>query len=126
MKKRIIPIVLLAVIVIAAGVLWSARRNRDDDRVIRLSGNLELTQADMSFKAPGKLIARLVYRGPIRAPIAAGQEVGVVRVWRGANVAMEAPVYAADAVGTGSTMRRAIDGASELVIGMFRAGAEKL
>ena len=27
---------------------------------------------------------------------------------------------------TGSTMRRAIDGASELVIGMFRAGAEKL
>jgi D-alanyl-D-alanine carboxypeptidase (penicillin-binding protein 5/6) len=39
---------------------------------------------------------------------------------------MEAPVYAADAVGTGSIMRRAIDGASELVIGMFRAGAEKL
>ena len=39
---------------------------------------------------------------------------------------MEAPVYAAEAVGKGSTMRRAIDGASELVIGMFRAGAEKL
>ena len=29
-------------------------------------------------------------------------------------------------IGTGSTMRRAIDGVSELVIGMFRAGAEKL
>ena len=39
---------------------------------------------------------------------------------------MEAPVYAAEAVGAGSTMRRAIDGASELVIGMFRASAEKL
>ncbi len=26
----------------------------------------------------------------------------------------------------GSTMRRAIDGVSELVIGMFRAGVEKL
>ena len=50
----------------------------------------------------------------------------MVRVWRGANIAMEAPVYAAEAVGTGSTMRRAIDGASELVIGMFRASAEKL
>ena len=37
-----------------------------------------------------------------------------------------APVYAAEQVGPGSTMRRAIDGASELVIGMFRAGAEKL
>jgi len=73
-----------------------------------------------------KLIARLVYNGPVRAPIEAGQPVGIVRVWRGANIAVETPVYAAEAVGRGSTMRRAIDGASELVIGMFRAGAEKL
>jgi serine-type D-Ala-D-Ala carboxypeptidase (penicillin-binding protein 5/6) len=73
-----------------------------------------------------KLIARVVYNGPVRAPIKSGQQVGLVRVWRGANVAMEAPIYAADPVAQGSTMRRAIDGASELVIGMFRAGAEKL
>lgn len=73
-----------------------------------------------------KLIARVVYNGPVRAPVQAGQPVGVVRVWRGANIAMEAPVFAAEAVGTGSTMRRAIDGASELVIGVFRASAEKL
>src|SRR6266404_8097117 len=70
-----------------------------------------------------KLIARIVYSGPVRAPVQSGQQVGLVRVWRGANVAVEAPVYAAEAVGTGSTMRRAIDGASELVIGMFRASA---
>ena len=73
-----------------------------------------------------KLIARIVYNGPVRAPVQAGQPVGVVKVWRGANIAVEAPVYAAEAIGTGSTMRRAIDGASELVIGMFRASAEKL
>ncbi|HEY9454831.1 MAG TPA: D-alanyl-D-alanine carboxypeptidase family protein [Bradyrhizobium sp.] len=73
-----------------------------------------------------RLIARIVYKGPVAAPVKSGQPVGVVRVWRGANVAMEAPVYAAEAVGTGSTVRRAIDGASELVIGMFRASAEKL
>ncbi len=73
-----------------------------------------------------KLLARVVYSGPVRAPIEPGQPVGVVRVWRGANLAMEAPVYAAESVARGSTMRRAIDGASELVIGMFRAGAEKL
>jgi serine-type D-Ala-D-Ala carboxypeptidase (penicillin-binding protein 5/6) len=73
-----------------------------------------------------KLIARVVYNGPVRAPVAVGQPVGVVKVWRGANIAVEAPVFAAEAVGPGSTMRRAIDGASELVIGMFRAGAEKL
>src|SRR5882672_9940627 len=73
-----------------------------------------------------KLIARVIYSGPVRAPVESGQPVGVVRVWRGTNVAMEAPVFAAEPVGKGSTMRRAIDGASELVIGMFRAGAEKL
>jgi D-alanyl-D-alanine carboxypeptidase (penicillin-binding protein 5/6) len=73
-----------------------------------------------------KLIARIVYSGPVRAPIEPGQRVGFVKVWRGANIAVEAPVYAAESVATGSTVRRAIDGASELVIGMFRAGAEKL
>jgi D-alanyl-D-alanine carboxypeptidase (penicillin-binding protein 5/6) len=73
-----------------------------------------------------KLIARIVYNGPVPAPIEPGQRVGFVKVWRGANVAVEAPVVAAESVATGSTVRRAIDGASELVIGMFRAGAEKL
>jgi serine-type D-Ala-D-Ala carboxypeptidase (penicillin-binding protein 5/6) len=73
-----------------------------------------------------KLIARLVYSGPVRAPIEAGQQVGLVKVWRGGNLAVEAPVYAAEPIGQGSTMRRAIDGVSELVIGVFRVGAEKL
>jgi len=73
-----------------------------------------------------KLIARVVYKGPVRAPVEAGQQVGVVKVWRSGNIAVETPVYAAEAISTGSTVRRAIDGASELVIVMFRAGAEKL
>jgi D-alanyl-D-alanine carboxypeptidase (penicillin-binding protein 5/6) len=80
----------------------------------------------VSKQGNDKLIARVVYNGPVRAPVAAGQQVGVVRVWRGGNVAMEQPVYAAEAIGVGSTMRRAIDGAQELVIGMFRAGAARL
>src|SRR5271167_2556461 len=73
-----------------------------------------------------KLIARIVYSGPVRAPFEAGQKVGAVKVWRGVNVAVETPVYAAEAVGRGSTMRRAVDGVAELAIGLFRAGAEKL
>jgi D-alanyl-D-alanine carboxypeptidase (penicillin-binding protein 5/6) len=62
----------------------------------------------------------------VRAPVEAGQRIGFVKVWRGANLAMEAPLVAAEPVAQGSTIRRAMDGASELVIGMFRAGAEKL
>jgi D-alanyl-D-alanine carboxypeptidase (penicillin-binding protein 5/6) len=96
-----------------------------DSRSVRLASP-EPIKVMVPKNVNEKLIARVIYSGPVRAPVATGQKVGVIRVWRGANIAMEAPVYAADAVGTGSTMRRAIDGASELVIGMFRAGAEKL
>src|SRR6201986_1455685 len=95
------------------------------------SGSVKLTSPNpvnvmVPKKGNDKLIARIVYNGPVKAPIAAGQQVGMIRVWRGANLAMEQPVYAADAIERGSTMRRAMDGVSELVIGMFRAGAEKL
>ena len=91
-----------------------------DSRSVKLSSP-EPIKVMVQKNGTDKLIARVVYTGPVRAPIAAGQQVGVVRVWRGANLAMEAPVYAAESVGKGSTMRRAIDGVSELVIGMFRA-----
>jgi serine-type D-Ala-D-Ala carboxypeptidase (penicillin-binding protein 5/6) len=95
------------------------------------SGSVKLSRPDpikvmVQKNGNDKLIARIVYSGPVRAPITAGQQVGVIKVWRGANIAEEQPVYAADNVGKGSTVRRAMDGVSELVIGMFRAGAEKL
>ena len=96
-----------------------------DSRSVKLSSP-EPIKVMVPKNGNEKLIARIVYKGPVAAPVKAGQAIGVVKVWRGANVAVEAPVYAAEAVGTGSTVRRAIDGASELVIGMFRAGAEKL
>ncbi|QPF88160.1 D-alanyl-D-alanine carboxypeptidase [Bradyrhizobium genosp. L] len=95
------------------------------------SRSVKLTSPDpvkvmVSKNGNDKLLARVIYSGPVKAPITAGQKIGVVRVWRGANVAVEQPVFAAEAVGTGSTMRRALDGVQELVIGMFRAGVEKL
>jgi len=105
--------------------LGYARVFGGESRSVKLSSP-EPIKVMVSKQGNDKLIARLVYSGPVRAPIKAGQQIGVVRVWRGGNVAMEAPVYAAEAIGTGSTVRRAIDGASELAIGMFRAGAEKL
>lgn len=73
-----------------------------------------------------KLIARIVYSGPVHAPIAAGQQVGVVRVWRNGEVAMDTPLYTTESIGRGSTVQRAMDGVSELVIGLVRAGIEKL
>ncbi len=96
-----------------------------DSRSVKLASP-EPVKVMVQKNGSDKLIARIVYSGPVRAPIEPGQQVGFVKVWRGANLAVETPVYAAESVAAGSTVRRAIDGASELVIGMFRAGAEKL
>jgi D-alanyl-D-alanine carboxypeptidase (penicillin-binding protein 5/6) len=96
-----------------------------DSRSVALSSP-EPVKVMVQKNGNDKLIARIVYSGPVRAPVDAGQKVGAVKVWRGSNIAVETPVYATQAIGQGSTIRRAIDGATELAIGLFRAGAEKL
>jgi HlyD family secretion protein len=63
MKKRLIPVILIVAALVIAGVLWSKRFNRDDSNRIRLSGNMELTQVDISFKVAGKLVERPVNEG---------------------------------------------------------------
>ena len=72
------------------------------------------------------LIARMVYTGPVAAPISKGQAIGKLKVWRGANLALEVPLTAADDVGKGSMSQRAMDAATELMIGLFRAGVDRL
>lgn len=72
------------------------------------------------------LRARVVYDGPIPAPIVKGQPVATLKVWRGDNLALEAPLQAAEDVGQGSMTQRAMDGATELIIGLLRAGVAKL
>jgi D-alanyl-D-alanine carboxypeptidase (penicillin-binding protein 5/6) len=73
-----------------------------------------------------RLLARIVYTGPVPAPITKGQPIGKLMVWRGENLALEVPLTAAEDVGTGSMSQRAMDGATELMIGLFKAGVNKL
>jgi D-alanyl-D-alanine carboxypeptidase (penicillin-binding protein 5/6) len=73
-----------------------------------------------------KIIARVVYSGPVRAPVQQGQKIGVLKVWRGESVVLEVPLQAAESVDTGSMPRRAFDAATELVLGLFRAGFKRL
>jgi D-alanyl-D-alanine carboxypeptidase (penicillin-binding protein 5/6) len=73
-----------------------------------------------------RIVARIVYRGPVRAPIEKGRAIGELKIWRGDRIALEVPLEAAGSVGQGSVPQRAIDAAEELVIGLFRAGISKL
>jgi D-alanyl-D-alanine carboxypeptidase (penicillin-binding protein 5/6) len=73
-----------------------------------------------------KIIARVIYTGPVKAPVTKGQAIGKLKIWRGDIVALELPLEAAENVGTGNLSQRAFDAATEMVINLFRAGAERL
>jgi D-alanyl-D-alanine carboxypeptidase (penicillin-binding protein 5/6) len=73
-----------------------------------------------------KIIARVVYEGPIPAPVEKGARVAKLKVWRGDNLTLETPLMTGEAVGRGNVAQRAFDAATELVIGLFRAGAERI
>jgi serine-type D-Ala-D-Ala carboxypeptidase (penicillin-binding protein 5/6) len=73
-----------------------------------------------------KIIARIVYTGPVPAPVQQGQVVGMLKVWRGDSLALEVPLQASENVGVGNLSQRAFDAMGELVISVFRAGAERL
>ncbi len=67
MKKWLIPVILLLV----AGAAYVGFRMRepepDSTSLIRVSGNIELTEVDIAFKIPGKLTELLVREGdPVR------------------------------------------------------------
>ncbi|HVY57713.1 MAG TPA: D-alanyl-D-alanine carboxypeptidase family protein [Xanthobacteraceae bacterium] len=73
-----------------------------------------------------RIIAKVIYQGPIPAPVTKGQPIGRLRVQRGDTVALEVPLQAAENVGVGSVSQRAFDAATELVIDLFRAGTARL
>ena len=73
-----------------------------------------------------RISAKIVYTGPVPAPVQEGQRIGTLRVYRGTNVALEVPLQAAETVERGNLSRRAFDAASELIIGLFRAGIAKI
>ena len=73
-----------------------------------------------------RLVARIVYTGPIPAPVAPGTRIGSLRVWRNDNVILDTPLKAAEQVERGTLSQRALDAVAELVIGLFRAGAQRL
>ncbi len=78
-------------------------------------------------KAGGeRLIARIVYTGPVPAPVKKGQPIGAIKVWRGDSLILTQPLRAANDVAKGTLTQRAFDAVTEIVIALFRAGAERI
>lgn len=67
-----------------------------------------------------RLLARIVYDGPVMAPVEEGARVGTLRVWIGDAMSQETPLYAAETVNRGQLHQRALDAIEELAVGWLR------
>lgn len=61
-----------------------------------------------------RLVARVVYSWPVRAPVEPGQAVGTLKIWNDKQLLREVPVKTAGAVGIGTLRARALDALMEL------------
>jgi serine-type D-Ala-D-Ala carboxypeptidase (penicillin-binding protein 5/6) len=74
--------------------------------------------------AKSKLRARIVYMGPLRAPVEEGQQVGALEVMNDQELISRVPLYATQSIDVGPLYSRALDAAYELVVGAIHSGVE--
>ena len=67
-----------------------------------------------------KFTGRIVYVGPLVAPVEAGSEVARLKIFRGTEQVLDLPLKSAAAVGQGSLPHRAMDAGIEYATVLFR------
>jgi D-alanyl-D-alanine carboxypeptidase (penicillin-binding protein 5/6) len=67
-----------------------------------------------------KLSAKIIYQGPLAAPVAEGVEAGRLRIWRGQSQVLEVPLRTGGSVAVGTLTQRALDAGLELAGGFLR------
>jgi len=72
-----------------------------------------------------RVSAKIVYRGPLVAPVEAGIQIAKLQVYRGPLMVMEAPLYTGEGVERGSLRQRATDAALELGRVLIKSGFQK-
>ncbi len=70
--RLLASLVIVALLAAGAVLFYSGRPQASSDGAIRVSGNIEVTEAEVSFKIPGRVIERLVAEGET---VQAGQVV---------------------------------------------------
>ncbi len=69
---------------------------------------------------PERISARIVYEGPVPAPVEQGARIGTLQIWIGDTLSQEEPVYAAQSMAQGTLRQRAIGAVRELLVGWMR------
>lgn len=114
-------VILGAAVLAVAGALyaWSRARDGRDDGVIRLSGNVEVTDVDVSFRVAGRVKARLVDEG---MAVAEGQ---VVAVLDSEDLEREARVKEAEAAAARAVLAELLAGSRPQEIAGAEAGVAR-
>ncbi|SFG93871.1 D-alanyl-D-alanine carboxypeptidase family protein [Methylobacterium gossipiicola] len=73
-----------------------------------------------------RITAKVVYDGPLVAPVEEGQAIGRLKIMRGDTQALDQPLYAGASVAAGTIPQRALDAAMEVGTGLFRRAFEKV
>lgn len=63
MKKKRLIVVGIVVVLVISGVFINYFRNKKDTGVLSLSGNIEVTEANVGFKLPGRIVELAVDEG---------------------------------------------------------------
>jgi len=93
---------------------------------VRLYGGEQMTmpvtvKEDLEILLPiterDRMKARVVYTGPVMAPVEKGAEVATLKIWIGDDLSQETPLYAAQDIAKGPIHRQAFDALTELLLG---------
>ena len=63
MKKKIFIVAGIVAVIVVAVILINYFRNKKDDGVLSLSGNIEVTETNVGFKLPGRIVELTVDEG---------------------------------------------------------------
>ena len=63
MKKRRLIVAAVVIVVLVAVIIWTKSKSSREDGIMKLSGNVEVTEMNLGFKRPGKIVALLVEEG---------------------------------------------------------------
>lgn len=73
MNRKLIPVLLIALTAVVVAAWWFGFRKDGAEDTIKISGNIELTEVNIGFKTPGKLMELSVKEGDL---VKAGQVIG--------------------------------------------------
>jgi serine-type D-Ala-D-Ala carboxypeptidase (penicillin-binding protein 5/6) len=101
------------------GALTEAKVSGGTRPVVQLGLKDDITML-LPKSAADTVVTTINYRGPVRAPVAQGDEIGRLQVKRGTTLALDVPIIALEDVPQGSLAKRALDNTVDWFAGLFR------